>query len=131
MYNLLSNAIKFTPEGGRATVSARAVRCTECRLRCAAFRVSDTPSAVEIAVEDTGIGITAEDISKLFQRFTQLQSGFTKQSGGTGLGLALTKQLVELHGGQIWVTSEGVGYGSSFIVCLPLPSHTRPDMEGR
>jgi signal transduction histidine kinase len=131
MYNLLSNAIKFTHEGGRVTVTARAVRCTECRLRCAAFRVSDTPSAVEIAVEDTGIGITAEDISKLFQRFTQLDSTFVKQSGGTGLGLALTKQLVELHGGQIWVTSEGIGYGSSFIVCLPLLSHARPEVEVR
>jgi signal transduction histidine kinase len=75
---------------------------------------------VEISVVDTGIGITAEDMIKLFQPFTQLDPGLAREYHGTGLGLALTKQLVELHDGRIWATSEGKGRGSTFTVCLPL-----------
>jgi signal transduction histidine kinase len=78
---------------------------------------------VEIAVVDTGIGIKPEDLPKLFQPFTQLEQTFTKQAQGTGLGLALTKHLVELHGGTIWAESAGEGRGSTFTICLPLPSH--------
>lgn len=103
--NLLSNAVKFTPEGGAVTVSASPL----------------TSGWIEIAVQDTGIGIKAEDLPKLFQPFTQLESPMTKQNQGTGLGLALTKHLVELHGGQIAAASEGEGLGSTFTVCLPLP----------
>ncbi|MGB4782947.1 GAF domain-containing protein, partial [Candidatus Methylomirabilis sp.] len=121
LYNLLSNAVKFTPEGGRITVTVRTVRSAECRLRCAASHASDTPEGVEIAIADTGIGITAEDMPKLFQPFTQLESSITKRHQGTGLGLALTKQLIELHGGRIWAASEGAGHGSTFTICICLP----------
>ncbi len=124
VYNLLSNAFKFTPEGGRVTITVRTVQC-------AASRVSDSPEGVEITVTDTGIGITAEDIAKLFQPFTQLDPGLAREYHGTGLGLALTKQLVELHDGRIWATSEGKGHGSSFIVCLPLALRGRPETEGQ
>jgi Amt family ammonium transporter len=113
IYNLLSNAIKFTPEDGRVTVTARIGSRGE-GLENGEF--------VDIAVTDTGIGITAENLSRLFQPFTQLDPTLAKQYHGTGLGLALTKQLVELHGGRIWAASEGAGYGTTFTIRLPVPS---------
>ena len=102
LFNLLSNAVKFTPAGGTVAVSA---------VRDGNF--------IEITVADTGMGIKDEDIPKLFQSFTQLESVYTKKFEGTGLGLALTRQLVELHGGRIWVKSV-FGAGSRFIFFLPL-----------
>ena len=102
LFNLLSNAVKFTPAGGTVNVSA----------------VRDG-SSIEITVADTGIGIRREDIPKLFQEFTQLESAYTKGFEGTGLGLALTRHLVELHGGRIWVKSE-FGKGSRFSFTIPL-----------
>jgi len=102
LYNLLSNAVKFTPEGGNVAVNAHLI--------------SDF---VEISVRDTGIGIKAEDIPRLFREFSQLDSSYNKKYDGTGLGLALTKKLVEIHGGSIRVESE-FGRGSTFTVTLPL-----------
>ncbi len=102
LFNLLTNAVKFTPENGSVNVSA---------VQEADF--------MEVTVADNGVGIMAEDIPKLFQAFTQLESVYTKKHDGTGLGLALTRQLVELHGGRIWVKSE-FGTGSRFIFTLPL-----------
>jgi CheY-like chemotaxis protein len=102
LFNLLSNAVKFIPAGGSVNVSA---------VRDVDF--------IEITVADTGIGIREEDIQKLFQSFTQLESVYTKGFEGTGLGLALTRQLVELHGGRIWVKSE-FGAGSRFSFTIPL-----------
>ena len=101
MFNLLSNAVKFTPDGGGVEVSAK---------QAADF--------IEISVKDTGIGIKPADLSKLFQTFSQIESSYTKTVEGTGLGLALTKKLVELHGGKIWVESE-FGKGSKFIFIIP------------
>lgn len=101
--NLLSNAIKFTPEKGQVTMRVR---------------VSSTTAILQ--VEDTGIGIPAEQRSLLFQKFKQLDASYHRKYEGTGLGLALTKQLVELHGGTIEVDSK-VGVGSKFTVFLPLP----------
>lgn len=103
LFNLLSNGVKFTPEGGSVEVIAK--------------RASD--DLLEISVKDTGIGIKSEDIPKLFQEFTQLESPYTKKYEGSGLGLALTKRLVELHGGKIWVESE-YGKGSCFTFTLPV-----------
>jgi signal transduction histidine kinase/DNA-binding response OmpR family regulator len=102
LYNLLSNAIKFTPEGGSATVSAR--------------RGVQT---VQLTVSDTGIGIAPEDQSRLFQEFQQLDSSPARRFEGTGLGLALSRRLVELHGGRMWVES-ALGKGSRFHFTLPL-----------
>ncbi|MEB3279142.1 MAG: ATP-binding protein [Lyngbya sp.] len=107
LFNLLSNAIKFTPESGKVTLRVRV----------------DGNTAI-FQIEDTGIGIPKEQQSLLFEKFQQLDSSYRRQYGGTGLGLALTKQLVELHGGAIKFTStERVG--STFTVHIPtqpLPS---------
>jgi signal transduction histidine kinase len=101
LLNLLSNAVKFTPDGGQVDVSAKL----------------DTDK-VEIAVKDTGVGISPEDQASLFEEFKQLGKDSTRKAEGTGLGLALTKRLVELHGGRIAVDS-AVGHGSTFRVILP------------
>ena len=101
LLNLLSNAVKFTPDGGRVDVSAKL----------------DTDK-VEISVKDTGVGIASADQTSLFEEFKQLGNDSSRKAEGTGLGLALTKRLVELHGGQILVDS-AVGKGSTFRVLLP------------
>ena len=128
LYNLLSNAFKFTPDGGQIDVTARRVHSSQFTVDRPwtsdreLSTVDRKPSGdfVEIAVADTGIGIKPEDLPKLFQRFTQLKQTITKRHQGVGLGLALTKQLVELHGGTIRAHSDGEGRGSIFTVCLPL-----------
>ena len=102
LYNYLSNALKFTPEGGRVTLRARA----------------EEADRIHIEVQDTGIGIGAEDLNRLFVEFQQLDNALTKRQGGTGLGLALTRRLVEAQGGSVGVRSQ-VGQGSTFFVVLP------------
>ena len=136
LYNLLSNAVKFTPSGGRIKVTARIGSRGEGIGSSEGPRLDPRPYTldpgdfVEIAVSDTGIGIKREDLARLFQVFTQLESALTKQFQGTGLGLALTKQLVELHGGSIRAASEGEGQGSTFTVRLPLASQERSETGG-
>ena len=103
MLNLLSNAVKFTPEGGKIGVRARPVG-----------------NAVEIAVTDTGVGIAPEDQKIVFDEFKQVGRDYTKKAEGTGLGLALTKRFVELHGGSIRLESTP-GKGSTFTVTIPTP----------
>jgi signal transduction histidine kinase len=103
LYNLLSNAVKFTDEGGQVAIHAR-------RL---------DPHRLEVQVRDTGIGIKAEDINRLFTEFEQLDSGTARRFEGTGLGLALTKKIIEFQGGRIGVQSEP-GKGSVFTVVLPV-----------
>jgi len=101
LLNLLSNAVKFTPEGGKVSVSA--VRPN---------------GALEIAVSDTGVGIAPEDREAIFEEFRQVGKDYTRKAEGTGLGLALTRRFVELHGGTIRVDSE-IGMGSTFTFALP------------
>jgi signal transduction histidine kinase len=136
LYNLLSNAVKFTPEGGSITITARRVPSSEFQVPSSRPQAKTTipgtwnlepgtasrSEFVEIAVADTGIGIKPEDLARLFQPFTQLKQTLTKSAQGTGLGLALTKHLVELHGGTIWAESAGEGRGSTFTIWLPLTS---------
>ncbi|MEK7853644.1 MAG: ATP-binding protein, partial [candidate division NC10 bacterium] len=102
LYNLLSNAIKFTPEGGQVTVRGRRVG-----------------SLVEVAVADTGIGIRPADQERIFGEFEQVDSAYARQVQGTGLGLPLTRRLVELHGGTLTLES-AEGEGSTFTFTLPL-----------
>jgi signal transduction histidine kinase len=105
LFNLLSNAVKFTPAGGRVILSAA--------------RIDD---AVQISVRDTGIGIRNEDHDRIFEEFQQAGPG--KAVEGTGLGLALAKRFVEMHGGRIWVES-AVGAGSAFTFTLPVQHATQ------
>jgi CheY-like chemotaxis protein len=103
MWNLLSNAIKFTPPAGRVQV-----------------RVARVESSVEITVSDTGQGISAEFLPYVFERFRQADNTTTRRQGGLGLGMAITKHLVELHGGTIRAESPGEGKGSTFVLRLPV-----------
>jgi signal transduction histidine kinase len=117
LFNLLSNAVKFTTEEGTIKVSA----CLEGGNRSmgdgqSAGR-SDIPPLL-ISVSDTGIGIKPEDKERIFREFEQVDSIYTRKYQGTGLGLTLAKQFVELHGGRIWVESE-FGKGSTFWFTIP------------
>ena len=109
LFNLLSNGIKFTPEGKDVKVTVRIL----------GLENEEAQSEIEISVIDNGIGVKPEDQERIFNVFEQADSSFTKHFEGTGLGLALTKKLVELHGGRIWVESEGIGKGSTFTFTLP------------
>jgi PAS domain S-box-containing protein len=121
MYNLLSNAIKFTPDGGRVTVTAALQNETKGDSRPAPD-IALAGASVRVAVTDTGIGIQAGDQERVFKEFEQVDSSYGRQQQGTGLGLALTKRLVEMHGGRIWVESEGIeGKGSTFTFLIPIP----------
>jgi PAS domain S-box-containing protein len=100
--NLLSNAAKFTPDGG-------AIR----------LQGSKQGNELVVGVSDTGIGIKPEDRQRIFEAFEQVDSSYSRKHEGTGLGLALTKRLVEMHGGRIWVESEGEYRGSSFVFAIP------------
>jgi signal transduction histidine kinase/DNA-binding response OmpR family regulator len=114
MYNLLSNAIKFTPEKGRVTIRTRMVK--------------DETDFLEVAVSDTGIGIAPEDYPKIFVEFKQVDSSAVRKYEGTGLGLALTKRLVGLHGGKIWFESKP-GVGSTFYFMLPKSPYEKREGE--
>ncbi len=103
VWNVLTNAIKFTPSGGRIQVTA-----------------SRKSSHVEISVADSGIGIAAKFMPHLFERFSQADASTTRANGGLGIGLALVKQLVELHGGKVRAESPGEGMGSTFTLFLPI-----------
>ena len=118
--NLLSNALKFTPKGGKVKMEASVVQD-------GVLGSDEAVPAMRISVSDTGIGIRPEDLNRVFEAFEQVDSTYSKAEEGTGLGLALSGRLVELHGGRIWVESEGVdGKGSTFTVVLPVepPSAT-------
>jgi PAS domain S-box-containing protein len=117
LINLLNNAVKFTMEGGTITLEASIVPSNTSTTNLT------TPNQLRIAVIDTGIGISAKNIQKLFQPFIQIESALNRQYTGTGLGLALVRKLVELHGGSVELTSE-VGVGSCFGLKLPLRNNS-------
>jgi signal transduction histidine kinase/CheY-like chemotaxis protein len=109
VWNLLSNAVKFTPAGGRIDVS-----------------VSRDAGGIEIAVSDTGAGIAPEFLPHVFERFRQEEAGTRRRYGGLGLGLAIVRNLVELHGGSVTARSGGSGCGATFVVRLPAPAPVAP-----
>lgn len=105
LLNLVGNSLKFTPQGGKII-----------------FDFFSDGKTVEISVKDSGIGISREDLSKLFHKFSRLDNSYTAMStsGGTGLGLYISKKLVELMHGKVWVESEGLGKGATFTISLPM-----------
>jgi len=113
VWNLLTNAVKFTPRGGRVQV-----------------RLERVNSRVEIAISDTGAGIDPEFLPHVFERFRQADQRTTRQHGGLGLGLAIVRHLIELHGGSVWADSAGAGTGATFTLTLPVAAvHRREDVE--
>ena len=113
-WNLLSNAVKFTPKGGRVQI-----------------RLARVNSSIEVSVSDTGKGISPDFLPYVFERFQQADNTGGKRGGGLGLGLAITRHIVELHGGGIKVESEGEGMGSTFTVSLPVMMVQRRDEDER
>ena len=102
LVNLISNAVKYSPSGGPVTVAAEPVE-----------------DMVRLSVIDEGLGIPAEELPRLFGQFHRAELPDRQGISGSGLGLYITKQLVELHGGRIWAESPGLGHGSAFHVELP------------
>jgi signal transduction histidine kinase len=107
LFNLLDNAVRFTPSGGRVTITA-----------------STRNGSIDVAVADTGPGIAAEHLPRLFERFYRVDSARSRDEGGTGIGLAIARSVVEAHGGRIWAESEP-GKGSTFTFELPVATETR------
>ena len=107
--NLVSNAIKFTPEGGEIRVGAQVLK----------GEAEDVSDMIRLSVSDTGIGIAPDEYEKVFEKFKQVGDTLTDKPKGTGLGLPISKEIVEYHGGRIWVESE-LGKGSTFYFTLPV-----------
>jgi len=105
IYNLLSNAVKFTPEGGKIGMRAKKVN-----------------SEIEVVVWDTGVGIAPENMEKIFEGFFRVDTPYSRVTEGTGLGLPLSKKLVELHGGKLSIESKGLNKGTSVHFTLPIVS---------
>jgi signal transduction histidine kinase len=116
LYNLLSNAVKFTPDAGHILLSAKRVLHPDNQVQ----GLSDSDqNYIQISVEDSGIGLKKEDLERIFEPFEQVENSISRRFQGTGLGLSLTKSLVELHGGKIWAESEGEDKGTIFSFCIP------------
>ncbi|AZF16161.1 HAMP domain-containing sensor histidine kinase [Pseudomonas sp. R3-18-08] len=131
IYNLLANAVKFSEHGGRVTLAVREVSRDEVGqvpgdwpAHGFALQPSVHQRFLELSVSDAGIGIAEDDMSKLFKAFSQIDSSLARKFEGTGLGLAMVKQLTDLHGGSVAVASR-VGLGARFVVWLPL--HRAPE----
>jgi signal transduction histidine kinase len=113
LFNLLDNAVRFTPSGGRVTVTA-----------------SRHDGSVDVAVADTGPGIRAEHLPRVFERFYRVDEARSRDDGGTGIGLAIARSVVEAHGGRIWAESRP-GEGSTFTFELPVASSAGPSGSER
>ncbi|MBN2057613.1 MAG: PAS domain-containing sensor histidine kinase [Candidatus Saganbacteria bacterium] len=101
--NLAGNALKFTPKKGKVFI-----------------RTSKIGDDLQFEIEDSGIGIDKENLSKIFEKFYQVDSSYTREAGGIGMGLTIIKEIIEAHGGKVWAESEGLGKGSRFIFTIPL-----------
>ena len=131
IYNLISNAVKFTPDGGSIIVSACSLNLPERRMPTQDGREITLPAPndheqtnkanfVEVSIKDTGIGISQENLDRIFKSFEQIDGSYNRKYQGTGLGLSLSRDFVELHGGRIWAESEGEDKGSTFRFVIPV-----------
>jgi len=131
VYNLISNAAKFTPEGGSILISACYLNLPQRSILTMDGREiilpppnnqeqKDKTRFVEVSITDTGIGISQENLDHIFEPFAQVETSYNRKYQGTGLGLSLSKTLIELHGGKIWAESEGEGKGSNFRFVIPV-----------
>ncbi len=111
LYNLLSNAVKFTQDGGSICLTVKKI--TDLKKK-------EKLSAIEVSIADTGIGIRKEDLDRIFAPFEQVDGSSSRKYEGTGLGLSLTKKIIELHGGKIRAESKGEGKGSTFSFYIPI-----------
>jgi signal transduction histidine kinase len=112
LINLIGNAIKFTEKGGITIELERCLAGTEV-----------AEDRVQVRIKDTGIGIPKEKLEDIFEAFSQVDNSTTRKAGGTGLGLPISRRLVELHGGRLWAESAGVGEGTTLVLELPVTSH--------
>ena len=120
VYNLLSNAVKFTPAGGEVRLGARVMEASELGHYPEASELNGDLKWLSLWVADTGIGLERKELERIFKPFEQVESSLSRKFQGTGLGLALTRKMVELHGGAIWVESQGAGAGSTFKFAIPM-----------
>ena len=138
--NLLANAIKFTPQGGSISLGARHLSFVNGQFQTQDGQEFSSPmtndqelmkhkNLLEIFVEDSGIGIAPENQEQIFKKFYQVKGGISDKTAGTGMGLSLSKRLVELHSGKIWLESQGLGKGSRFAFVLPLKNDDRLELQ--
>jgi signal transduction histidine kinase len=120
VYNLLSNAVKFTPAGGEVRLGAKVMEASELAHLPAAGDGNGHARWLSLWVSDTGIGMEEKDLERIFNPFEQVEGSTSRKYQGTGLGLALTRRMVELHGGAIWAESGGAEKGSTFRLAIPL-----------
>ncbi|UCF91025.1 MAG: hypothetical protein JSW39_22515 [Desulfobacterales bacterium] len=138
IYNLMANAVKFTPNGGRVTLSAERLNLKYGHIFLADGRTLPFPAqpsadqnhdgggAVKISVSDTGIGLKKDDIERIFDPFEQVETSLSRRYEGTGLGLSLSKKMVELHGGILWAESAGENKGTTLSFIIP---HRNPPLN--
>ena len=120
VYNLLSNSVKFTPAGGEVRIGAKILEGSEL-CECPIARDENGHSKwLSVWVSDTGIGLEQQNLSRIFNPFEQVEGSASRKFQGTGLGLALTRRMVELHGGAVWAESDGDGKGSTFRFAIPV-----------
>ena len=121
LYNLLSNSVKFTPDGGSICLSARGCNKDTIKKMSELDFYKNIPANdfLEVSVKDSGIGLKSDDIMRIFNPFEQADQARNRKYQGTGLGLSLTRKLVELHSGWIWAESQGEGSGSDFRFIIP------------
>jgi signal transduction histidine kinase len=139
IFNLLSNAVKFTPDGGKITASARpCARASSVENKVRRLKamkssaigedvISPPTPWIEISVKDTGIGLESHDLETIFEPFQQVDGSYIRKFAGTGLGLALVRRFVGLHGGRAWAQSPGQGKGATFSFSLPIQSCIGPE----
>ncbi len=109
LINLIGNAIKFTDKGS-IFIEMEKIKATE----------QDPSGRLQVRIRDTGIGIPKEKLEDVFQAFSQIDSSTTRKVGGTGLGLPISRRLVEMHGGRLWAESEGLGTGTTLFLEFPI-----------